>query len=91
MLCNYSVVIGFKVETDLGINASSVPVLIFRLLFVLRVLKVQIWGSSDHFFFSKFRQRIPIDVANRFFCPVIPWVTVGSTVETDVEVDEGSA
>ena len=45
--------IGFKVETDVGINASCVPVWIFRMLFVLRVLKVQIWGSSDRLFFSK--------------------------------------
>ena len=44
---------GSKVETDVGFNASSVPVWIFRMLFVLRALKVQIWGSSDHFFFSK--------------------------------------
>ena len=34
--------IGFKVETDVGINASSVPVWILSLPFVLRVLKVQI-------------------------------------------------
>ena len=34
--------IGFKVETDVGVNASSVPVWIFRMLVVLRVLKVQI-------------------------------------------------
>ena len=45
--------IGFKVEPDVGINASSVPVWIFRMLFVLRILKVRIWGSSDHLFFSK--------------------------------------
>ena len=44
---------GSKVETDVGFNASSVPVWIFRMLFVLRALKVQIWGSSDHSFFSK--------------------------------------
>ena len=46
--------IGFKVDTDVGINASSVPVWISSLPFVLRVLKVQIWGSSDHLFFSRF-------------------------------------
>ena len=35
---------------------------------------------------AKFWLRIPIDVANRFFCSIL-----GPTVETDVEVDEGSA
>ena len=45
--------IGFKVETDVEINASSVRVWIFRMLFVLCVLKVQVWGSSDDLFFSK--------------------------------------
>ena len=44
---------GSKVETDVGFNASSVPVWIFRMLFVLRVLKDRIWGSSDHLFLSK--------------------------------------
>ena len=50
--------IGFKVETNVVIHASSVPVTnpvwIFRMLFVLRVLKVRIWGSSDHLFSPKF-------------------------------------
>ena len=45
--------IGFKVETDVGINASSVPVWIFRMLVVLCVFKVQIWSSSDNLFSSK--------------------------------------
>ena len=45
--------IGFIFETDVGINASSVPLWIFRMFFVLRVLKVQVWGNSDHSFFSK--------------------------------------
>ena len=39
--------IGFNVETDVGINASSVPVWIFRIPFVLCVLKVQNPGISD--------------------------------------------
>ena len=56
------------------------------MLFVLRILKAQIWGSSDHLFLSKVSTEIPIDIANRFFYSV-----VGSTVETDAEVDEGSA
>ena len=41
--------LGFKVETDVGINASSVPVWIK----CLSCLKVQIWNSSDSLFFSK--------------------------------------
>ena len=45
--------VGFKVETDVGINASSVPVWIFTVPFVLRVLKVQIWCSSDYLFSGK--------------------------------------
>ena len=43
----------FKVGTDVGINESSVPIRIFGMHFVLRALKVQIWCSSIHFFFSK--------------------------------------
>ena len=75
--------IGSKVETDVGINASSVPVWIFRMLF----LTVHIWGSTDHLFFSKVSMEDSyIYVANRFFCSAIPWFTL----ETDVEVDEGS-
>ena len=77
------------------ICASSVPVWIFRMLCVLRVLKVQIRvlkvqiQNAKHpvliiYSSARFRQRIPIDAANGFFCP-------GSTVEIDVEVDEGSA
>ena len=31
---------GFKVETDVEINDSSVPILVFRMHFVLRTLKV---------------------------------------------------
>ena len=73
-------------SSDLGINASFFPGWIFRMLFMLCVLKVQIWGSSDHLFLSKVSTEIPIDIANRFFYSV-----VGSTVETDAEVDEGSA
>ena len=38
--------VGFKVETDVGINTSSVPIWIFEMLFWLRVLKV-------HLFFGK--------------------------------------
>ena len=45
--------IGFKVETDVGINTSSGAILIFGMSFVLRALRVQIWGSSDHLFCSK--------------------------------------
>ena len=56
--------IGFKVETDFGISARSVPVWIFRMLFVLRVLKIQIWGSSDHLFL--FFSNVSTDDSNRF-------------------------
>ena len=54
--------IGFKVETDVGINVGSVQVWIFRMLFVLRVLNVQIFklGSSDHLFFSKVSTEVSI-------------------------------
>ena len=76
---------GFQVEVDVGINASFVPVWIFRMLFVLRVLKVQIRGSSDHLFFSK------VSTVDSNGSQIDSSVFFGSNVESDVEVDEGSA
>ena len=39
------VFVGYKVETDVGINEGYVPDLIFGMLFVLCVLKNHIWYS----------------------------------------------
>ena len=63
-----------KLDTDVGINANSVPVWIFRMLSMFRVLEVQIGAVLIIHSAPKFRQRIPIDVAKRFSCSVIPWV-----------------
>ena len=55
-ICYCSVIYWIQVEnleTNVGINKKSVPIWIFRMLFVLRVLKVQIWCSSDRLFSSK--------------------------------------
>ena len=57
------------------------------MLFVLHVLKVQIWGSSDHLFLSK----ISTEDSNRSQIDSSVLSFLGSTVETNVEVDEGSA
>ena len=45
--------IGFNVETDVGINESSVPIRIFGMHFVLRAFKAQILCSSIHLFFCE--------------------------------------
>ena len=56
-------------------NATSVPVWIFRMLFVSRDLMVQIWAHFwGRYSSEKSRQRIPIDVSNSFFRSVVPWV-----------------
>ena len=53
--------IGLKVEADVGINTSSVPVWIFRMRFVLSVLKAQIWGNLIIYSSKRFQRRIRID------------------------------
>ena len=70
-LCLFCHSLGFKVETDVGINESYVPDYIFGMHFVLRVSKVQIWYCSIGFCSTKLRQRIiPIDfvIWNLLFC-----------------------
>ena len=58
LFCGLFNIIGFKNEADVGMNTgsvTSVPVWIFRILFVHHILKVHIRGSSasDHLFFNK--------------------------------------
>ena len=79
--------VGFKVETDVEINKRSVPIQIFGNQFVVCNLKVQIWCSFIHFFFSKF------STGDSDGCHDIDFYVLsflGFTLETDVEVDESA-
>ena len=65
--------IRFNVDTDAGFDAGSVPVRIFRMLSCSAFRGFRFGAAPIIYSSAKFRRRIPVDAANRFFCSVIPW------------------
>ena len=59
-------------------------------IFVPPILKFQIWCRSDHLFFAGF-SKVSTEVSNCSDIDSSVLSFLGFTVETDVEVDEGSA